>query len=56
MQMPLLLTHEADFHLRDVRCVREVLAVVIAPYDLRLESERRDRAAQLVDVVRSDGF
>ncbi len=56
MQMAFLLAHETDFHFSRVRCVVEVLAVVIATDDLSFDSERRNRASQFVDVVRSDSF
>src|ERR1044072_5223875 len=52
--MPLLLAYETDFHLRGRRGVVEIFALVIAANDLGLDSQRRDRASQFVDVVRSD--
>jgi hypothetical protein len=56
MQMSLLLAHQADFHFRRTRRVFEILAVVIATNRFRFESERRDGAAQFVDVIRGNGF
>src|SRR6185503_3745443 len=56
MAMSFLLAHETDFHLGRGRGVVEVLAVVVTTDDLGFEPAWRNRASQLVDVVRSDSF
>ena len=56
VQMSFLLTHESDFQFVCARYLADVFAVVIAADDLSFDLERRDRAAQFVDVVRSDSF
>src|SRR6185369_6184565 len=54
MQVTFLLAHETDLHLGRGRRVVEVLAVVVATNDLGFEPAWRNRASQLVDIVRSD--
>src|SRR6185369_10733944 len=56
MAVTFLLAHKTDFHLCRRRRVVEVLAVVIATDDLGFEPPWRNRASQLVNVVRSDSF
>src|SRR5690242_6814941 len=56
MTMSFLLAYQTDFHFGRCRSIFEVLAVVVAPDDLGFESTRRDRASQLVDVIRRDSF
>src|SRR5205085_8529534 len=56
MEVPLLLPHETDFHFSGVSYLEEILAIVIATDNLGLDSERRHRTPQLVDVVRRNCF
>src|SRR4029079_3544517 len=56
MAVTFLLAHKTDFHLGRGRGVVEVFAVVIATDDLGFETAWRNRASQLVYVIRSDSF